>query len=170
MDFWPFLCIFVSLILILFFRRIDKRTINFNKFKRYAQKLSEDFNLFLSQKKEDLSGSLLDLDSAIKKASQMLVRIEMTGDSLKSSVISLKGEKNELDNIKHELEKLKRIKEDITSEITDIQKNLPPLKKLSKRIKKMDMEIAVNEKSLKNAFSMLPALEQRFQERTESAL
>ena len=51
MSYWPFVTIFVSLILILFFRRLDKRTINFNKFKKYAEKLSEDFNLFLGKKR-----------------------------------------------------------------------------------------------------------------------
>lgn len=136
MDFWPFICIFVSLVLILFFRRIDKRTINFNKFKRYAEKLSADFNIFLTQKKEDFSDSIHDLDGALKKAAQILAKIEMADSSLKSSYANAEDEKDELENIKNELEKLKEMKEDISSEIVEIEKNLPSLKKLSRRISK----------------------------------
>ena len=72
MNFWPFITIFVSLVLILLFRRIDKRIINFNKFKKYAEKLSADFDVFFRQKKEDISESIQDLDSALKKAAQVL--------------------------------------------------------------------------------------------------
>ena len=99
MNFWPFISIFVSLVLILLFRRIDKRTINFNKFKKYAEKLSSDFNIFFSQKKEDISESIQDLDNALKKAAQVLAKIEMTDVSLKSNYGEIQNKKDELNEI-----------------------------------------------------------------------
>jgi len=170
MDFWPFICIFVTLVLILFFRRIDKRTINFNKFKRYAEKLSADFNVFLNQKKEDFSESMQDLDGALKKAAQILAKIEIADNNLKSSYATAEDEKGELENIKNELEKLKEMKEDISAEIVEIDKNLPSLKQLSRRIQKMGIEIVENEKALKNTSSMLPVIEKRVQEQTDKVL
>ena len=95
MNFWPFLTIFISLIIILFFRRIDKRTINFNKFKRYADKLSSDFNHFLIQKREEFEGSIKQLERAIQKAGEILAKIEMADASLKSSFVDIRGEKSE---------------------------------------------------------------------------
>jgi DNA repair exonuclease SbcCD ATPase subunit len=170
MDFWPFLTIFVSLVLILFFRRIDKRTLNFNKFKRYAEKLSEDFSHFVNEKKNDFSGSVSDLDEAIRRASQMIGKIQIADENLAERLVDVKSERGELEAIKLELEKLKKVKGEIRSEVKQLHENLPSLKKLSKRVKKVGIDIARNEKSLKNAFSMLTELEDRTKEKVETAL
>ena len=71
MNLWPIITLFGSLILILFFRRIDKRIINFNKFKKYAQKLSDDFTEFLSHKKDELSHLMKELEHTIENASKV---------------------------------------------------------------------------------------------------
>ena len=170
MNVWPFITIFVSLVLILLFRRIDKRIINFNKFKKYAEKLSADFNVFFNQKKEDISESIHDLDTALKKAAQVLARIEMTDGSLKSSFGEIQNKRDELNAIKNELNELTAVKKEITGEINKIEKNLPSLKKLSKRIQKMGFDIVRNEKALKSASDMLPSIEKRAREETERVL
>jgi chromosome segregation ATPase len=170
MNVWPFLTIFISLVLILFFRRIDKRTINFNKFKRYAEKLSADFNEYVQQKKEVLSGSLHDLENGLMKATQILARIEMADESMKSGLLNMKGEKSELDLIKLELEKLKRVKTDITEEIQSLVQNLPSLKKLSKRIKRMGIDLATHEKAIRNVSQSIPKIEEKVREKTQHAL
>jgi chromosome segregation ATPase len=170
MNVWPFLTIFISLMLILFFRRIDKRTINFNKFKRYAEKLTADFNEHVQRKKEDLAGSLHDLENGLMKATQVLARIEMADEGMKSSLQNMKGEKSELDLIKLELEKLKRVKTEITEEVQSLVQNLPSLKKLSKRIKKMGIDLATHEKAIRNVSQSVPAIEQKVREKTQHAI
>ena len=57
MSYWPIVTVVISLILILFFRRLDKRLINFHKFKRYSDKLMADFEEFLKQRKEELKAN-----------------------------------------------------------------------------------------------------------------
>ena len=161
---------YISLIIILFFRRIDKRTINFNKFKRYADKLSSDFNHFLFQKREEFEGSIKQLERAIQKAGEILAKIEMADASLKSSFVGIKGEKSELELIKLELTRLKTVKRDITTEIENIEKNLPSMKKMSKRIIKMGLDVALNEKSIKDAFLQLSDLDEKVREKTDKAL
>jgi len=170
MSIWPFLTIFVSLVLILFFRRIDKRTINFNKFRRYAEKLSRDFEVFLQQKNEELKGSLSDLDNSLKKATQTLARLEMEEQELKKAHTELKTEKSNIQAVKKELEKLETLKEDIAKEVQEVQKQVPSIKKLSRRVKKIGLGIAENEKKLKNASSIIPSLEQKIQTRTSRAI
>ncbi|HEB30303.1 MAG TPA: hypothetical protein ENI15_05430, partial [Spirochaetes bacterium] len=170
MNFWPFISIFVSLVLILLFRRIDKRIINFNKFKKYAEKLSSDFNIFFNQKKEDIFESIHDLDSALKKAAQVLAKIEMADVSLKSNYGEIQNKRDELITIRSELAELTNVKKDISAEISKIEKNLPPLKKLSKRIRKMGVDVVRNEKALKNASTILPGIEKKAREETEKVL
>ena len=170
MDFWPFLTIFVSLVLILLFRRFDKRTINFNKFKRYADKLSDDFSHFVDQKKDDFAGSVKALDEAIGRASRVIGRIQIADESLKESIVDVKAEKSELETIKLELEKLKKVKEEITSEVVHLNENLPSIRKLSKRVRKVGIDIVQNEKALKSAFTMVSELENRANEKMDRAL
>ena len=91
MSYWPFVTVFISLILILLFRRLDKRLINFHKFKRYADKLMTDFEKFLKERKQELevlteevgvTAELKDLTAKIDAAQKELVRIESrNGDS-----------------------------------------------------------------------------------------
>jgi len=170
MNVWPFITILASLILILFFRRIDKRTINFNKFRKYAEKLSSDFDTFLKHKKEEFSNSLIDLDIAIKKASQLLTRITLSGENLKASYTNIEKEKKFLENLKKELEKLKNLKEEVANEVDSIGKSLPSLKKLGQRVQKISIGIVENEKALKNASLFIPSIEKRVNEKAKKAI
>jgi len=170
MSIWPFLTIFTSLVLILFFRRIDKRTINFNKFRRYAEKLSKDFENFLNQKKEELNGSLTDLDNVLKKAAQMLARLEMEEEELKEVQTKVNKERDDLDAVKKEMKKLESLRAEITKEVDDVQRQLPSFKKLSRRVRKIGLSIVENEKKLKNATSIIPSLEQSIHNRTNRVI
>ncbi|RKY02949.1 MAG: hypothetical protein DRP54_00680, partial [Spirochaetes bacterium] len=76
MGIWPFITIFVSLLLVLFFRRIDKRTINFNKFKKYSEKLSADFENYLKGKREEIKSLLREMEKSAENASRVISRIE----------------------------------------------------------------------------------------------
>jgi chromosome segregation ATPase len=170
MNLWPFISVLASLVLILLFRRLDRRTINFNKFRRYADKLMSDFDKYLQHKKQDLSESTRDLDGVLKKAAQFLARIETEEGNLRTGVANLGEEKRELLAIKDDLDRFKEMKEEIGSEVSTIEKHLPPLKKLAKRVQSIGIRIAENEKALRSAREALPDIGREVQERTESAL
>jgi chromosome segregation ATPase len=170
MGYWPFVTIFISLILILFFRRIDKRRINFSKFKRYAEKLSEDFNGFLAGKKEEMGSHIEQLDAALQKAETLVSRLEASQELLKGSHVKLQDEKSELDTIKREMEKLKGLKEEISNEVTILGKNLPSLKGLSSKLDRIALNIAENEKAIRNTSALIPTLERRVQDKSEKAI
>ncbi len=150
MSYWPFVTIFVSLILILFFRRLDKRTINFNKFKKYAEKLSEDFNLFLGKKREELKSQMGELERVVARAEALLDSIESSRDNLGKTSVQLQSERIELEGVKRELEKLKGLKQEVSEEVSTLRKSLPSLKPLSKQVDKITIDIAENEKALKS--------------------
>jgi len=170
MGYWPFVTVFISLILILFFRRLDKRTINFNKFKKYADKLSEDFNLFLQSKREELKGQMGELEAVVRRAEALLNRIDTSSENLGKSSTQLQGERIELESVKRELEKLKGLKEEISQETSKLGKSLPSLKALSKQVDRVTLDIAENEKALRNASAIIPTIEKRVQERSDKAL
>jgi DNA repair exonuclease SbcCD ATPase subunit len=170
MGYWPFVTIFVSLVLILFFRRLDKRTINFNKFKKYADKLSEDFNLFLQTKREELKSQMAGLESVVLRAEALLNSIESSSEHLGKSSSQLQSERIELESVRRELEKLKGLKGEIAEEVTKLGKSLPSLKALSKQVDKITMDIAENERTLRNASAIIPTIEKRVQERSDKAL
>jgi len=170
MGYWPFVTIFISLILILFFRRLDKRTINFNKFKKYADKLSEDFNLFLQTKREELKSQTGELEAVVHRAEALLNSIESSNDNLGKSSAQLQSERIELEGVKRELEKLKGLKGEISEEVTKLGKSLPSMKSLSKQVDKITIDIAENEKALRNASAIIPTIEKRVQERSDKAL
>ncbi|MGQ9615420.1 MAG: SpiroCoCo family coiled-coil protein [Spirochaetota bacterium] len=170
MSYWPVITILVSLILILFFRRIDKRTINFNKFKRYAEKLSDDFSIFLDKKKGEFQGYLNELNGVVKKAEDTLSRIQAGEGELEKRGLDIKQGKEELNSLKGELEKLRGLKEVISGEIKSLGKSLPSLKKLSRRVQKIGLAVIKAEKSLQNVSSLIPAFERRVDEKTERAI
>jgi len=170
MSAWPFITIFISFILILFFRRIDKRTINFNKYKKYSQKLSSDFNEFLKQKKEEFSNSIIDLDIAIKKANQVLTKIELSNENLKSKYENVEKEKIGLESLKKEMERLRGLRDEIKKDIDSVEKNLPSMKRLSRRVQKIGIEIKENEKALRNTSTLIPLLEKRVEDKTKAAI
>jgi DNA repair exonuclease SbcCD ATPase subunit len=124
----------------------------------------------VKQKKEELSESLHDLENGLMRATQILTRIEMADEGMKSSLQNMKGERSELDLIKLELEKLKRVKTDITEEIQSLVQNLPSLKKLSKRIKKMGIDLATQEKAVRIASQSIPKIEEKVRNKTQHAL
>jgi DNA repair exonuclease SbcCD ATPase subunit len=170
MGYWPFVTVFISLVLILLFRRLDKRTINFNKFKKYAEKLSEDFDLFLQTKRQELKGQMDKLESVVGRAQNLLDGIEVAADNLDKSGARLQSERVELENVKRELEKLKVLKGEIGEEVAKLGKSLPSLKGISKRVDKITLDIAENEKALRNASAIIPTIEKRVQERSDKAL
>ena len=170
MSYWPFVTIFVSLILILFFRRLDKRTINFNKFKKYAEKLSEDFNFFLGKKREELKSQMGELERVVVRAEALLNSIESSRDNLGKTSVQLQSERIGLEGVKRELEKLKGLKGEVSEEVTKLGKSLPSLKSLSKQVDKITIDIAENEKALRNASAIIPTIEKRVQERSDKAL
>ncbi len=170
MSYWPFVTIFVSLILILFFRRLDKRTINFNKFKKYAEKLSEDFNLFLGKKREELKSQMGELERVVARAEALLDSIESSRDNLGKTSVQLQSERIELEGVKRELEKLKGLKQEVSEEVSTLRKSLPSLKPLSKQVDKITIDIAENEKALRNASAIIPTIEKRVQEKSDKAL
>ena len=170
MSLWPFVTVLASLVLILLFRRIDKRTISFHKFKRYADKLSADFDRYLQHKKQELAGSVHDLEDALRGAAQFLVKLETAESSLRTNLLNLGGEKNELLAVKNELAKLTTLKEKTSAEVAAIERHLPPLKKLGKRVQSIGMRVAENEKALKNVQSAIPEIGGRVHERTEAAI
>jgi len=168
--YWPYITIFVSLLLILFFRRIDKRNLNFHKFKRYAEKLASDFGAYLDGKKEDLKGGIQDLEKAVSRAEKMLERIESVQQSVVEKHAELHNERVELETTRRELEKLKSLKTEIANEVARLAESLPSMKTLSKRVEKLDIEIAENEKNLRNATAVIPNIEKRVREKSEQAI
>jgi chromosome segregation ATPase len=170
MSYWPFVTIFVSFVLILFFRRLDKRTINFNKFKKYADKLSEDFSLFLGKKREELRDQMSELERVVMRAEELLNRIESSQDNLGKSRAQAQSERMELEGVKRELEKLRGLKQEVAEEAAKLGKSLPSLKSLSRKVDKITIDIAENEKALRNASTLIPTIEKRVQEKSDKAL
>ena len=170
MSYWPFVTVFISLVLILFFRRLDKRTINFNKFKKYSEKLSQDFNLFLGKKREELQGQMGQLERVVARAEEVLNRIEDSQEALGKSHTQVQGERIELESVKREMEKLRGMKEEIGEEVAKLGKSLPSLKSLSKRVDKITLDIAENEKAMRNASAIISIIEKRVQEKSDKAL
>ena len=170
MSYWPFVTIFISFVLILFFRRLDKRTINFNKFKKYADKLSEDFNLFLERKREELKGQMSELERVVMRAEELLKRIESSQDNIGKSRAQAQSERIELEVVKRELEKLRGLKQEVAEEVAKLGKSLPSLKSISKKVDKITIDIAENEKAIRNASALIPTIEKRVQEKSDKAL
>jgi chromosome segregation ATPase len=170
MGYWPFVTIFVSLVLILFFRRLDKRNISFAKFKKYAEKLSQDFNSFLGTKREELQDQLRQLEQVVARAEAVLNRIETAEEALSRTHSQVQTERVELDMVKLELEKLKVLKHEISEETEKLGKSLPSLKTLTKRVDRITLDIAENEKAIRNTSSIIPTIEKRVQEKTDRAL
>ncbi len=170
MSYWPIVTVIVSIILILFFRRIDKRTINFNKFKRYADKLSSDFGVFLDRKRGELQGYLNELNGVLKKAESMLNRLEAVQDELGKRQVDVQHERTQLDSVRKELEKLKALKGEVTDEVAVLGRDLPSLKKLTRRVQKISLDVEKNEKALENASSIIPDLERSVEERSQKAI
>jgi DNA repair exonuclease SbcCD ATPase subunit len=170
MSYWPIVTIVISLILILFFRRLDKRLINFQKFKRYSDKLMADFEAFLKQRREELGKGLGELDGALSRAAELIRRIEATQENLKDSQGNLQKERDQIQSIKNDLENLKDLKRELSGEIKGLETSLPSLKKLNKRIQRIEIETVEHEKTLRNVSSLIPSFEQRIQERTDKAI
>jgi chromosome segregation ATPase len=171
MSYWPFVTLFVfNLVLILFFRRVDKRKINFNKFKKFAEKLSGDFDLFLKGKREELQGQIGQLEGVVAKAEDVLNRIERSEEVLGKSRGELEGERFALESVKREMEKLRGLKDELSEEAARIGKSLPSMKSLSKRVEKITLDIAENEKALRSVSAIIPTIEKRVQEKSDRAL
>ncbi|UCB45182.1 MAG: hypothetical protein JSV25_13340 [Spirochaetota bacterium] len=170
MSYWPIVTVVISLILILFFRRLDKRLINFHKFKKYSDKLMADFEGFLKQRRGELEKSLDEVDGALRRATEILTRIETAQQDLKESHSNLQNERDQVQIIKGDLERIKDLKEELSGEIKGLEDSLPSLKKLAKRIQSIEIETAEHEKTLKNVSSLIPSFEQRIQERTDKAI
>jgi len=170
MSYWPFVTVFISLILILLFRRLDKRLINFHKFKRYADKLMKDFEQFLKERKQELGKGLQSIDGAVQRATEILTRIEEASENLKGRRLDLEQERGQIQALKGELDRLGSMKTELENEVKNLDKSLPSLKKLSSRIQRMGMEAAQNEKVLRNVSSLIPSFEKRVHDRTEKAI
>jgi len=170
LNYWPVITVAVSLILILFFRRLDKRRINFNKFKRYAEKLSADFNDFLIKKRDDLGDALVRLDEVIRKAEGTLVSVEKAEDDLIRERTDIQRIKLELDGLRREYDRFRALKDELTGEVESLSERLPSIKKVTKRLQKIGIDIVENEKTLKNFSVLAHSLEKRVQERTEQVL
>jgi len=170
LNYWPAITVAISLILILFFRRLDKRRINFNKFKRYAEKLSSDFNDFLTRKKDELGDALAHLNEVIRKAENTLVSVETAQGDLIRERTDIQKIKLELDGLKREYDRFRSLKDELTGEVENLTERLPSIKKVSKRLQKIGIDIVENEKALKNFSALAHNLEKRVQERTEQVL
>lgn len=170
MSYWPFVTVFISLILILLFRRLDKRLINFNKFKRYAEKLMTDFEQFLKGRKQELDRGLQDIESAVQRATALLNRIEEAGEKLKDRSLGIEKERGRLQGLKEELGRMGTMKTELEAEVKNLESSLPSLKKLSVRIKRIGTEAAENEKMLQNVSSLIPSFEKRVDDRTQKAI
>jgi chromosome segregation ATPase len=171
MSYWPFVIIFLfNFALILFFRRFDKRTINFNKFKKYAEKLSHDFGLFLEGKRTDLQGQMSKLEGVVARAQDVLRRIEESEEALGRSHGELQGERVALESVKRDMEKLKGLKDELSEEAERIGKSLPSMKSLSRRIDKITLDVTENEKALRNASAIIPTIEKRVLEKSDRAV
>jgi len=170
LNYWPAITVAISLILILFFRRLDKRRINFNKFKRYAEKLSSDFNDFLTRKKDELGDALAHLNEVIRKAENTLVSVETAQGDLIRERTDIQKIKLELDGLKREYDRFRSLKDELTGEVENLTERLPSIKKVSKRLQKIGIDIVENEKALKNFSVLAHNLEKRVQERTEQVL
>ena len=170
MSYWPFVTVFISLILILLFRRLDKRLINFHKFKRYADKLMTDFEKFLKERKQELGKGLQSIDGAVQHATEILTRIEEASENLKGSRLDLEQERGQIQALKGDLDRLGSMKTELENEVKNLENSLPSLKKLSSRIQRMGMEATQNEKVLRNVSSLIPSFEKRVHDRTEKAI
>ncbi|MBN2322543.1 MAG: hypothetical protein JXQ30_02315 [Spirochaetes bacterium] len=170
MSYWPFITVFISLVLILLFRRLDKRLINFNKFKRYSQKLMADFEQYLKTKSTALGEKLQELDTAVQRASLLLEKIEDTGSMLKDRSTGLEQERGRLQALKAELDRLGSMKAELCEEVNDLKGSLPSLKKLKDRIQRIGLDAAQHEKVLRNVSSLIPSFEARVDDRTQKAI
>ena len=170
MGIWPFITIFVSLLLVLFFRRIDKRTINFNKFKKYSEKLSADFENYLKGKREEIKSLLREMEKSAENASRVISRIEAGIKELEERIADYDEEKRKLESLKSELDSARNAKTELEELVNDINKNIPDLKKLSRRVKRIGTEIIENEKLLKKASGLIPEIERKVKERTDEVL
>lgn len=170
MGIWPFITVFVSLLLILFFRRIDKRTINFNKFKKYSEKLSSEFQAFLKGKQEEIKSLLHDMEKSAQNASRTISRIEAGVRELEGRMVDYKEERRKLEALKTELDGAIKAKTELEEIIEDINRNIPDLKKLSKRVRRIGVEVIENEKLIKKASGLIPEIEKRVRERTDEVL
>jgi DNA repair exonuclease SbcCD ATPase subunit len=171
MSYWPFVTLFIfNLVLILFFRRVDKRKINFNKFKKFAEKLSRDFDLFLKGKRDELQGQIGQLAGVVARAEDVLNRIERSEETLEKTQGELEGERLALESVKREMEKLRGLKDELGEEASRIGKSLPSMKSLSKRVEKISLDIAENEKALRSVSAIIPTIEKRVQEKSDRAL
>ncbi len=170
MNYWPVITVAVSLILILFFRRLDKRRINFNKFKRYAEKLSSDFNDFLAKKRDELGDTLARLNEVMRKAESTLVSVETAQGDLMRERTDIQKIKLELEGLRREYDRFRSLKDELTGEVENLTERLPSIKKVTKRLQKIGIDIVENEKALKNFSALAHNLEKRVQERTEQVL
>jgi chromosome segregation ATPase len=170
MSYWPFITVFISLVLILLFRRLDKRRINFNKFKRYSEKLMADFEQYLKTKSAALGGKLVDLDTAVQRASLLLEKTEEAGSVLKERSIGIEQERGKLQALKAELDRLGSMKAELEEEVKSLKSSLPSLKKLKDRIQRIGLDAARQEKVLQNVSSLIPSFEARVDDRTQKAI
>jgi DNA repair exonuclease SbcCD ATPase subunit len=170
MSYWPFVTVFISLILILLFRRLDKRIINFHKFKRYADKLMTDFSQFLKERKQELDKGLQDVENAVQRATALIERIEEAGETLKDRSLNIERERGRLQGLKGELDRLGTMKAELESEVKELETSLPSLRKLSGRIKRIGIEAAENEQVMRNVSALIPSFEKRVDDRTQKAI
>ncbi len=122
------------LLVIFFFRRLDRSNLKLVKLRRYADKVSKDFRKLSDVEKRQFNDATIEMDILIKKAQSLSGSLKESVSEIETKIKGLNVEKSNLKKVDEDLKIISHAARDVNKQIAFIAESRESFGEITKKI------------------------------------